>query len=195
MLTSRSKDEDTIAAFGQGADDYVAKPFSVQVLVNRVKAVLRRAKPQQWPAGSPDQIAGKGVRLGALMAKILCVDDDRHLVGLLRQALEREGFVVLAAHNGWDALRLAWEERPDLVVLDVSLPGMSGFDVLPMLRSFSPVPVIMLTGGADNVNRRADLMGRARFVRGADDYVAKPFSPDVLIRRIRALLRERTPPR
>jgi DNA-binding response OmpR family regulator len=71
------------------------------------------------------------------------------------------------------------------------MPDMNGFDVLSMLRSFSRVPVIMLTEGADNVNRRANSIGRARFVREADDYVAKPFSPDVLISRIRVLLRER----
>src|SRR5947209_7503060 len=103
------------------------------------------------------------------MAMIRCVDADKPLVDLLGQALEREGFVVLAAHNGWDALRLAWEERPDVVVLDAKLPRMNGFDVLSMLRSFSRVPVIMLTEGADKENRRADFMRRARFVRGARD--------------------------
>jgi DNA-binding response OmpR family regulator len=153
------------------------------------------AQPEQWPTGSPRyQIAGQGVRNEALTTRILCVDADKQLVDLLAQALEREGFVVLTAYDGWDALRLAWEERPDLVVLDANMPDMDGFDVLPMLRSFSRVPVIMLTDGADNVNRRADPIGHARFVRGADDYVAKPFSPDVLISRIRVLLRERRQP-
>lgn len=117
------------------------------------------------------------------MAKILCVDDDQYLTDLLRYALAREGFEVLMAHTGREALRLLHAEILDLVILDVNIPDMNGFKVLSSLRSFSQLPVIMLTARAQD----EDII--AGFGQGADDYVAKPFSVQVLINRVKAALR------
>jgi len=121
------------------------------------------------------------------MAKILCVDDDQYLTDLLRYALAREGFEVRMAHSGRDALRLIRAESLDLVILDVNIPDMNGFKVLSSLRTFSQVPVVMLTARSQD----EDII--AGFGQGADDYVAKPFSVQVLINRIKAVLRRAKP--
>jgi DNA-binding response OmpR family regulator len=121
------------------------------------------------------------------MAKILCVDDDQYLTDLLRYALAREGFEVRMAHSGRDALRLIRAESLDLVILDVNIPDMNGFKVLSSLRTFSQIPVVMLTARSQD----EDII--AGFGQGADDYVAKPFSVQVLINRIKAVLRRAKP--
>jgi len=121
------------------------------------------------------------------MAKILCVDDDQYLTDLLRYALAREGFEVRMAHTGRDALRLIRAESLDLIILDVNIPDMNGFKVLSSLRTFSQIPVVMLTARSQD----EDII--AGFGQGADDYVAKPFSVQVLINRIKAVLRRAKP--
>jgi DNA-binding response OmpR family regulator len=121
------------------------------------------------------------------MAKILCVDDDQYLTDLLRYALAREGFEVRIAHTGRDALRLIRAESLDLIILDVNIPDMNGFKVLSSLRTFSQIPVVMLTARSQD----EDII--AGFGQGADDYVAKPFSVQVLINRIKAVLRRAKP--
>ena len=121
------------------------------------------------------------------MAKILCVDDDQYLTDLLRYALAREGFEVRMAHTGRDALRLIRSESLDLIILDVNIPDMNGFKVLSSLRTFSQIPVVMLTARSQD----EDII--AGFGQGADDYVAKPFSVQVLINRIKAVLRRAKP--
>lgn len=121
------------------------------------------------------------------MAKILCVDDDQYLTDLLRYALMREGFEVRMAHTGRDALRMIRSEGLDLIILDVNIPDMNGFKVLSSLRTFSQVPVVMLTARAQD----EDII--AGFGQGADDYVAKPFSVQVLINRVKAVLRRAKP--
>lgn len=115
--------------------------------------------------------------------RILIVDDDVELVGLLRFALETAGYEVVAAFDGEQALAAAAATPPDLVVLDVNLPGIDGFGVLERLRRASDTPVMMLTVRADEADevRGLDL--------GADDYLRKPFSPRALLARVRALLR------
>lgn len=115
--------------------------------------------------------------------RILIVDDDVELVGLLRYALETAGYEVDAAFDGEQALRAAAETPPDLVVLDVNLPGVDGFGVLERLRRDTEIPVMMLTVRAEEADevRGLDL--------GADDYLRKPFSPRALLARVRALLR------
>lgn len=121
------------------------------------------------------------------MATILCIDDDCYLTDLLRYALMREGFEVLIAHTGREALRLQQAENLSLAVLDVDLPDMDGFNVLSALRTFTQLPVIILSTRA----RDEDVI--AGFLHGADDYVAKPFSVQVLINRIKAVLRRVMP--
>lgn len=117
------------------------------------------------------------------MTRLLVVDDDVELVALLREYLEGEGFAVAAAHDGEAGIRAASEGAPDLVVLDVMLPKLGGFDVLRRLRERSPLPVVMLSARGEEVDRVVGLE------LGADDYLPKPFSPRELVARIRAVLR------
>jgi two-component system, OmpR family, KDP operon response regulator KdpE len=123
------------------------------------------------------------------VASILCVDGDQYLMDLLRYALEREGFKVLLARTGREALSAVRREKVNLVVLESTLPDMAGLTVLSVLRGFSRVPVIMLASSMPEEDVIAILQ------RGADDYVAKPFSVQVLINRITAVLRRVRGPR
>jgi DNA-binding response OmpR family regulator len=119
-----------------------------------------------------------------MQARILVVDDEADIVEFVRGYLERDGYEVVTAEDGDRAVELAEKTRPDLLVLDVMLPGRSGFDVLRTLRSGgSTVPVIMLTARDDVIDRVAGLE------LGADDYVAKPFEPRELVARVGAVLR------
>jgi DNA-binding response OmpR family regulator len=117
------------------------------------------------------------------MSHVLIVDDDSELVGLLRDYLADEGFTVAAATDGDSGARAAVETSPDLVILDVMLPRLSGFDALRRIRERSAVPVIMLTARGQDVDRIVGLE------LGADDYIPKPFNPRELLARIRAVLR------
>jgi two-component system, OmpR family, alkaline phosphatase synthesis response regulator PhoP len=115
--------------------------------------------------------------------KILVVDDEERIVNIVRAYLEKEGYRVVTAGDGRQALRVAQRERPDLVVLDLMLPELSGWDVCRELRRDSSVPVIMLTARDDETDKIVGLE------LGADDYVTKPFSPKELVARIKAVLR------
>lgn len=114
---------------------------------------------------------------------ILVVDDEPRLRDLIRSYLEREGFRVLWAADGLSALDLVRQHRPDVVVLDLMLPGLDGLEVCRRLRTFSDAYVLMLTARAEEVDRIVGLEV------GADDYLTKPFSPRELMARIRAMLR------
>jgi DNA-binding response OmpR family regulator len=114
---------------------------------------------------------------------ILVVDDEARIVKLVRDYLERAGFDVLGAHDGETALLMARREKPDLIVLDLMLPGVDGLDVCRRLRQESGVPIIMLTARVEEADRIVGLE------LGADDYVVKPFSPRELVARVRATLR------
>jgi two-component system alkaline phosphatase synthesis response regulator PhoP len=122
-------------------------------------------------------------RPGMSGKKILVVDDDEKTVELVKLYLNRDGYKVTTAYNGTDALRLARETRPDLIVLDLMLPGINGLDICRTLRAESDVPIIMLTALSTDDDRLAGLD------LGADDYVTKPFSPRELAARVRAVLR------
>jgi len=114
---------------------------------------------------------------------ILVVDDESRMIRFVRMNLELEGFQVAGASNGLEALEKVRDYLPDLVVLDVMMPEMDGFETLERLREISTVPVIMLTVKGDEADRIRGLE------LGADDYVTKPFSPRELASRIRAVLR------
>lgn len=116
-------------------------------------------------------------------ATILVVDDERKIRDLVRSYLEREGYSVLVADTGQRALEAGSRSRPDLVVLDLMLPDLSGEEVARSLRTGSDVPIIMLTAKAGEDDRVAGLR------LGADDYLAKPFSPRELMARVEAVLR------
>lgn len=114
---------------------------------------------------------------------ILVVDDEPKIAKLARDYLEKSGFRVLTAGDGTTALAAVRHDRPDLVVLDLNLPGMDGLDVCRALRRQSAVPIIMLTARVEETDRLIGLE------LGADDYISKPFSPRELVARVRAVLR------
>ncbi|MEM7641727.1 MAG: response regulator transcription factor [Pseudomonadota bacterium] len=119
--------------------------------------------------------------------KILVVDDDPRLREIVSVALTRAGFGVVTAADGRMALTHAGRERPDLIVLDVGLPEMDGFEVCRKVRAQGDVPILFLTAHDDEIDRILGLE------LGADDYVTKPFSPRELVARIRAILKRSTP--
>ena len=114
---------------------------------------------------------------------VLIVDDDIKTVDLVKLYLTRDGYGVLTAYDGIEALRLARESQPDLIVLDLMLPDMDGFEVCRVLRQESDVPIIMLTARSTDQDKLTGLG------LGADDYVTKPFSPKELAARVQAVLR------
>ena len=117
------------------------------------------------------------------MKTILIVDDEPKIVKLVRDYFERAGFGVRVAADGKTALSLARTEKPDLIVLDLGLPGLDGLDVTRELRKVSTVPIIMLTGRSEETDKLIGLE------LGADDYITKPFSPKELVARARAVFR------
>jgi len=114
---------------------------------------------------------------------ILVVDDELKILRLARDYLETGGYQVKTAADGKTALAIARRDKPDLVVLDLMLPGMDGWDVCRALRRESDIPIIMLTARAEEADQLVGLE------LGADDYVTKPFSPRLLVARVRAVLR------
>ena len=121
------------------------------------------------------------------MERVLVIDDDVGLCELVEEYLEPEGYDVEATHNGERGIDRALSNEHSLVILDVMLPGMNGFDVLRRIRAKSRIPVLMLTARGDDVDRIVGLE------IGADDYLSKPFNPRELVARIRAVLRRMQP--
>lgn len=120
--------------------------------------------------------------------KILAIDDEQPILELLRYNLEKDGFRVMTAGSGEDAMRIAKNEVPDLILLDLMLPGMSGLDVCRRLKenhSTADIPIIMVTAKTED----SDIVLGLEL--GADDYVTKPFSPKVVLARVRTVLRRR----
>lgn len=114
---------------------------------------------------------------------ILIVDDERRMVSLLQSYLEQEGYHVLTAYNGREALEVARRENPDLVVLDIMMPEMNGYEFMNARRAESDTPIIMLTAKVEDEDKIIGLE------LGADDYVTKPFKPRELMARVRNVLR------
>ncbi|MCW2966719.1 MAG: two component transcriptional regulator, winged helix family, partial [Solirubrobacteraceae bacterium] len=123
--------------------------------------------------------------------RILVVDDDADIRGLVRELLERSGFLVREAADGKEALRMLYDARPELIVLDIAMPEMDGWQTLERIREMTDVPVVMLTA------REGELEAVRGLKAGADDYVRKPFGRQELLARVQALLRRSsaaTPP-
>ncbi len=118
---------------------------------------------------------------------IMVVDDDEAILRLLTRTLEPEGYRVVPVADGQSALALMEECQPDLLILDIMMPGLNGLQVLSRLRQRSDVPVIMLTA------KQEDTVVQAALIAGADDYVKKPFHTKELLARIRAKLRRTAP--
>jgi DNA-binding response OmpR family regulator len=121
--------------------------------------------------------------------RVLVVDDEPRMVRFIRLNLEQDGFEVVEARTGMEALDQLRNTMPDLVLLDVMLPDIDGFETLRMIREFSQVPILMVTAKGEEDDRVRGLE------RGADDYITKPFSPRELSSRIRAVLRRNEMPR
>ncbi len=117
------------------------------------------------------------------MTKILVVDDEQKIIQITSDYLETAGYAVLIAADGISALRVVDESQPDLVILDLGLPGMDGLDVCRELRKKSDLPIIILTARGEESDKLIGLE------LGADDYITKPFSPKELVARVRAVLR------
>lgn len=115
--------------------------------------------------------------------RILVVDDEERIVRMIRLNLEHDGFTVIEANNGMQAINQIREKLPNLVILDVMMPGIDGYETLSLIRETSQVPVIMLTAKSEEEDRIYGLE------LGADDYITKPFSPRELVSRIKAVLR------
>jgi two-component system, OmpR family, KDP operon response regulator KdpE len=118
---------------------------------------------------------------------VLVVDDEPRIIKFLNLRLKASGYEVLTASNGREALAQVRAQEPDLLVLDVVMPGLDGFETLKMIRTFSAVPVIILSAKETNVDKVKGLD------LGADDYLAKPFNPDELVARIEAVRRRLAP--
>lgn len=119
--------------------------------------------------------------------RILVVDDEERMVRFIRLNLEHDGFRVVTAYNGTQAINKVRSDLPDMVLLDVMMPDIDGFEVLRIIREVSSVPVLMLTAKGDEDDRVRGLE------LGADDYITKPFSPRELVSRVRAVLRRTEP--
>ena len=122
------------------------------------------------------------------MAQVLVVDDAEKIRLRVRMLLEQAGHVVLEAGTGREALRVLYAEKPDIVLLDVSMPDMDGWEALERIRDLTWVPVLMVTARDAPPERVRGLRG------GADDYIVKPFEPDELLARIEVALRHASPP-
>jgi len=120
------------------------------------------------------------------MEKILIVDDEPAIIKLAQIYLKKEGFSTLAAGNGIDALKVIASESPDLLILDIMLPGIDGLEVCRQLRSDKNwIPILMVTARDDDIDKIVGLE------IGADDYLTKPFNPKEMVARVKALLRRR----
>ncbi len=125
----------------------------------------------------------------AEVGPVLIVEDDRNTAALIKTYLEKEGFQALVANDGAEALDMIKNSQPGFVILDIMLPKIDGWEVCRRLRSFSDVPVLMLTAREEEIDRVLGLS------LGADDYVVKPFSPRELLERVKAILRRARPPK
>ena len=147
-----------------------------------IRVIYANVCPDRYPASFPRN-SHSGWRDRRMARTVLIIEDDpdtRRLVGLY---LSRDGHKLLAASNGLEGLALARKAKPDLIVLDLMLPGMNGMDICRSLRRESTVPILMLTARVEEKDRLEGLD------LGADDYVIKPFSPKELAARVRAVLR------
>lgn len=119
--------------------------------------------------------------------KVLVVDDDMNICDLVELYFEKEGYKVYKAHNGYDALNIFKEKEPDIVVLDIMMPKVDGYEVLKEIRKISQIPVILLSAKGETFDRVLGLE------LGADDYMVKPFDNKELVARVRAVLRRYKP--
>jgi DNA-binding response OmpR family regulator len=165
------------------AFDHMAKEFPDF----RVRLANKDAAHIPILPAAQEIVAGIWYGNGMKRGRVLVVDDDADIRGLLRQLLERAGYAVVEAADGREGLRALYASSPDLVLLDVSMPELDGWQTLERIRDLSDVPVLMLTA------RTAELEKVRGLKAGADDYVSKPFGRQELLARVEALLRRAGP--
>ncbi|MHB0878494.1 MAG: response regulator [Anaerolineae bacterium] len=191
LLPSMAEVE-VLEAFSAGADDCQSAIIGDREVVLRIRALLRRARRMgaaEVRVAAADTAKRRLRDTGrcTMDKTILVVDDDRKIVDLVSLYLRREGYTTLTAGDGHEALEMARRQMPDLIVLDLLLPGLDGIDVCRLLRVDSRVPIIMLTARSTDRDKLTGLD------IGADDYVTKPFNPRELVARVRAVLRRTAP--
>lgn len=151
--------------------DFLAKPFTAEDMVERVRTLLQAS-----------ELRSKSEQATEPKARILVIDDNHSLVRLIEHTLQKEGYEVLTAFEGLEGLRKARKEKPDLIVLDLVMPGLDGFQVLDLVRQQNNIPVIILT--SDSAVNSVTLT----LALGANDYVVKPVSARDLLARVQAKL-------
>jgi two-component system, OmpR family, alkaline phosphatase synthesis response regulator PhoP len=155
---------------------------------------MRRACPppggdrQGVPAGRVMRASIRGKQSMEARKKILVVEDEEEILDIMRRYLERDNYAVIATMNGAEALQMLKKETPDLIILDLMLPGMDGLEIIRELRKDSSLPVLIVSARGEETDRVVGLE------LGADDYVTKPFSPRELMARVKALIRRSTSP-
>ena len=153
-----------------GANDHIAKPFDPDQLVSKIDSVLNCEQPEKKTA-KPKR-------------KILLVDDEQAILKVVGIKLKISGYDVVTAPGGQEALDQIKKESPDIMLLDVIMPGIDGFEVLQKLRIFSELPVITFSARPENAQKALSL--------GANDFLAKPFDVDDMVRRIEKLLEQKS---
>ena len=187
VVASTSVVQARVDCYELGADTMLEKPVPPEVLVAAVSGALQRAAERAPPPAPPAPPVHEAPATSLpATRRVLLAEDDEVVAALVRHRLRREGFDVTHATHGVAALEIAMTEPLSLVVLDVMLPGLDGFEILTTLRSLprtARLPIVMLTGlgGERDVERALEL--------GADDYVLKPFSPVELTARVRRVLK------
>ena len=157
-----------------GALDFISKPFEAKDMLSRIQKALGEESPRTEESGKPAKT-------------ILVVDDDPHIRELLQSRLKKNGYNVIIANDGQEALDKTYQEHPNLIILDIMLPKVDGYSVCKVLRSdeeYRDIPIIMLTGRtlAQDIKMGMEL--------GAVSYVQKPFKPDVLLGLIQGLIKK-----
>lgn len=177
-----------IAPLRLGLDDWLGMPLRKECFAG-LRSVKRKTHSLQLKRvfhKCPTRAIEKMNRSKGL---VLVIEDDRHIAALVRTYLEQEGFQAMVTYDGEAGLELARRFNPSLVILDLMLPKLDGWEVCRRLRSASEVPILMLTARGEEIDR---LLG---FALAADDYVVKPFSPRELVERVKAILRRLQPER
>lgn len=159
----------------------IVSPYDLHAQAVSLASGNRLTNPPAW---GKNWHRGRRESIGiAVSNKILVVDDDKKIVDIVKAYLQREGYGVIVAYDGKTALEMAKSQRPDLIVLDLMIPEISGLDVCRTLRAKSSVHIIMLTARDEDTDKIVGLE------LGADDYVTKPFNPKELVSRVGAVLR------
>jgi DNA-binding response OmpR family regulator len=174
VITAYPSQEIQRKAKEMGAVDFISKPFEAKDMLSRIRKALGEVSPRRGESGNPAKT-------------ILVVDDEPRIIELLQSRLKKNGYNVIVANDGQEALDKTYQENPDLIILDIMLPKVDGYNVCKILGSdekYQAIPIVMLTGRtlARDIKTGMEL--------GAVSYVQKPFKPDVLLGIIQVLIKK-----